>query len=310
MICGLTPTSSLGCPLAIGRELNFAPFWVRAATSRVRLYNKAPTLKTWLCLLCQHDSKLPTSGTRPWILLTRRWLNRKILDHGPASQPVHRWLHQLEWSRSDEKASTLSMSRYVRNGYIRGRQYLQYSPYDLLHCAGMTHMLRLRTGSFLTVQRLAQMRLVSPEYFNFCPFCELNEPETIEHMLGSCSRWLVFRSLHFGFDEELLFQLSQLDYTEVSVLLLGGELRGENTQIGHIFVDGDPITLRTIAFMEAIMSQRLQVINNLRQAWPPRVNARQGTTVLQHGTELTGPGGSTPQGVLVGRNPTYLERMG
>jgi hypothetical protein len=55
------------------------------------------------------------------------------------------------------------------------------------------------------------------------------------------------------------------------------------------------------------MSQRMQVINSLRQAWPPRVNARQGMTVLQYGTELTGPGGSQPQGVLVGRNPTYPE---
>ena len=36
-----------------------------------------------------------------------------------------------------------------------------------------------------------------------------------------------------------------------------------------------------------------------------RVNAREGTTVLHQGTELAGPGGSEPQGVLVGTNPTY-----
>ena len=154
---------------------------------------------------------------------------------------------------------------------------------------------------------MAQMRLISPEFHNFCPFCEANEPESIEHLLVSCSRWVVFRSLHFGFDPELLNQLIQFDRTEVSVLLLGGEIRGESTNIGHIFIDGDPITLRTIAFLEAIMSQRLQVINSLRQAWPPRVNARQVMTVLENGTELTGPGGSLPQGVLVGRNPTYPE---
>jgi hypothetical protein len=55
------------------------------------------------------------------------------------------------------------------------------------------------------------------------------------------------------------------------------------------------------------MPTRLQIIQSLRQAWPPRVNARMGTTVLQHGTELTRPDGSEPQGVLVGRNPTYPE---
>lgn len=307
MLCGLRPNSTLGCPLAIGREFNIPPFWVRAATSRVRLYTKASSLKTWLNILCQQDSKLPTSGTRPWIMLTRRWLRRRILDHGPPSHPLHRWIRQIEWSRSDEKASTLSMTRYVKNGYVRGRQYLAYSPYDLLHCSGLVALTRLRTGSFLTIERLAQMRLIPPNFLNYCPFCEANEPETLEHLLVSCSRWVVFRCLHFGFDEELLNLFSSIDHTEVSILLLGGEIRGENTNIGHIFIDGDPITLKTIAFLEAIMSQRMQVINSLRQAWPPRVNARQGTTVLEHGTELTGPGGSMPQGVLVGRNPTYPE---
>lgn len=307
MLCGMRPNTRLGCPLAIGRELNIPPFWVRASTSRVRLFTKASSLKTWLNVLCRQDSKLPTKGTRPWLLITRRWLKRKIIDHGPAAQPIHRWLRQLEWQRAEEKASTLSMALYARNGFIRGRQYLQYSPYDLLHPTGFQQLLRLRTGSFLTAERMAQMRLISPEYLNACPFCESNEPETLEHLLVSCSRWVVFRALHFGFEDNIIIQLSQLDRTGVSVLLLGGEIRGENISTGHIFIDGDPITLKTIAFLEAIMSQRRQVLNALRLAWPPRVNALEGTTVLENGTELTGPGGSQPQGVLVGRNPTYPE---
>ena len=147
-----------------------------------------------------------------------------------------------------------------------------------LPCAGMNHMLRLRTGSFLTIQRLAQMLLVSPEYFNFCPFCETNEPETIEHMSVSCSRWLVFRSLHFGFDEELLFIIRQLDFTEVSVLLLEGELRGENNHIGHIFIDGDHITLRTIAFITTCVKL------GLHESTPDRVRQSFNT-----GQSLPGP---------------------
>jgi hypothetical protein len=307
MLCSLRPNSTLGCPLAIGRELNIPPFWVRAATSRVRLFCKAPSSKTWLKTLCQHDSKLPITGTRPWILLTRRWIHRRISDHGPASQPVHRWIRDIEWARSDEKASTLSMSSYVRNGFVRGRQYLQFSPYDLVHQVGLLSLMRLRTGSFLTAQRMAQMRLISSEFLFLCPFCDEHVAETVDHFLVTCSRWVVFRSAHFGFNQEVLLLFDHFDQAEVSVLLLGGEIRGENTTTGPIFIDGAPITLRTIAFLDAIMSQRMQVINSLRQAWPPRVNARQGMTVLQYGTELTGPGGSQPQGVLVGRNPTYPE---
>jgi hypothetical protein len=63
----------------------------------------------------------------------------------------------------------------------------------------------------------------------------------------------------------------------------------------------------TKAYLEAIMPTRLQILQSLRQAWPPRVNARMGTTVLQNGIELTRPDGSEPQEVLVGRNPTYPE---
>jgi hypothetical protein len=161
MLCGLRPNSALGCPLAIGREPNIPPFWVR----------EAPSSKTWLKTLCQHDNKLPTTGTRPWILLTRRWLHRRISDHGPASQPVHRWIRDIEWARSDEKASTLSMTSYVRNGFVRGRQYyLQFSPYDLVHQVGLLSLMRLRTGSFLTAQIMAQMRLISSEFLFLCPF--------------------------------------------------------------------------------------------------------------------------------------------
>ncbi len=35
--------------------------------------------------------------------------------------------------------------------------------------------------------------------------------------------------------------------------------------------------------------------------------SKRGTAVLQNGTELTRPGGSESQGVLVGINPTYTE---
>ena len=97
-----------------------------------------------------------------------------------------------------------------------------------------------------------------------------------------------------------------MDQAKASVLLLGGEIRGDNDEdwIEHIYIDDFPVTLITMAFIEAIMPQRLRVINHLRIAWPPRVNAREGTTVLL-GTELADPGDSNPQGVLVGRNPTY-----
>ena len=67
-------------------------------------------------------------GASSW----RRWINFFGNYHGPASQPVHHWIRELEWARSDGKASTLAMISYVRNGFVRGRHYLLFSPYDLI----------------------------------------------------------------------------------------------------------------------------------------------------------------------------------
>ena len=302
-LSGLRPNSSLGCPLAIGRELNIPPFSVRAATARVRLFTKAPTLKTWLHVLCDRGCKLPSKGTRPWILLTERWLRRRIRLYGPSTAPVYRWVRAVEWTHLTEHSqTTISLSRYNSCGFVRGRHYLEHGNYNLRNLRGQMYLFRLRTGSFLTVPRLAQMGFVDPVFRLQCPFCLETTPETVDHLLISCSSWDDARA-HFLHD---LFDL-YLDRASASVLLLGGEIRGEHNNIGHIFIDGAPITLFTIAFLEVIMPQRLQTIASLRLAWPPRVNAPRGTTVLQYGTELTEPDGFAPQGVLVGRNPTYPE---
>ena len=144
------------------------------------------------------------------------------------------------------------------------------------------------------------MKLISPDYHGKCPFCGSLVPETFQHLLISCSAWADIRLEVFASNFGRVFEL---DEASASVMLLGGEIRGENGLIVEGFIQG--ITLVTIDFLQSISTQRLRVLQDLRLAWPPRVNAREGTTVLQQGTELAGPGGSEPQGVLVGTNPTY-----
>ena len=90
-------------------------------------------------------------------------------------------------------------------------------------------------------------------------------------------------------------------------MLLGGERVGDEGTIGPVFFRGEPITLSTIDFLQSVFALRQHVIRSLLNVLPPRANAQTGTVVLAQGTELAVPGGPTPQGVLVGRNPTYLE---
>ena len=304
-ISGLRPTSTLGCPIAIGRELNIPPFWVRAATARVRLFQKAPRLKTWLRILDERRCRLPQRGTRPWITLSDRWLRGRLNTYeGPPQLPLHEWVRREEWTRAIERSSTVSSIQYERNAFFNGRRYLEFGNYNLLSQSGLVSLFRMRTGSFLTAQRLAFMGFISPEFRSRCPFCLLPGGETIDHLLLGCPRWEPHRRTTFTAILDIVRGFN--DQASASVMLLGGETRGEHIE-DHILTDGDPITLSTIAFLEAITSQRLRTLQSLRLAWPPRVNAQRGTTDLQHGSELTRPDGSDPQGVLVGRNPTYPE---
>jgi hypothetical protein len=306
-ISGLRPTSSLGCPIAIGRELDIPPLWVRAASSRVRLYLKASSLKTWLRVLVEQRCKLPQRGTRPWVTLTDRWLRGRLnIYEGPPQRPIHKWVMREEWTRTIERTSTVSSIQYERNNFVNGRGYLEDGNYNLLSTPGLLYLFRMRTGSFLTAQKLSFMGFISPNFRLNCPFCRDQVAESIGHLLLECSAWDHQRNAIFG---EVFFSYTRdLDRDSASVLLLGGGIRGEQDEIlDRIFTDSEPITLVTIAFLEAIMPQRLRALMSLRSAWPPRVNAQRGTTDLQNGSELTRPDASRPQGVLVGTNPTYPE---
>ena len=305
VLSGLQPNSTNGCPMTIGREFNIPPLWVRAASARIRLYKKAPILKTWLHLLVAQRCRLPRQGTRPWTVTTVRWLSQTVNRHGPAQFPLHRWIRQILWNHAIAQSSTLSMNRYETHNLVESRRYLEYGEYDLQHQRGLYYLFRMRTGSFTTAERLAQMRLIDPMFLSTCPFCGDNQPETVAHILCSCPRWAQQRREVFHNNN---FTNGRMDEAMASVLLLGGEIRGDQDdgiQVGPIFIDGHPITLMSMAFLDAIMTERTGILYGLPTVSPPRVNALQGTTVLQYGTELAGPGGSEPQGVLVGTNPTY-----
>ncbi len=81
--------------------------------------------------------------------------------------------------------------------------------------------------------------------------------------------------------------LERTDEAMASVLLLGGEIRGENydeIRVGPVFIDDQPITLMTVAFLNTIMTEGLGILYGLPSVSLPRVDAQQGTTVLQNGT--------------------------
>ena len=154
---------------------------------------------------------------------------------------------------------------------------------------GLESVFKMCTGAFVTGKRLAFMGLIGKNYKTRCPFCSMQVPETVEHVLLECLRWDIARRVIYY---DILGQISGMSTAMASVMLLGGELRAENgANEGPIFVDGAPITLRTTVFLYTIGPVRSEVLRTLRSDLPPRVKARRDTTVLEQGTELTRSGG-------------------
>jgi hypothetical protein len=304
VLAGMRPSSKMGCPLAMGRELDIPPFYVRVVTSRLRLYRKAPTLCTWLKILCENPCKLPSRGKRPWTNNTGSRMIKMEQIQRDQEIPFLDWLKDRVWKEYITRGSVnLSMVTYNDRGYASSRNYLIYTVYNLHQTNGQLLLFRMRTGGFTSVLRLAQMRYVSLVYLTMCPFCRMQEPEDVEHLLVRCEFFAAQRARYF-------FQLSglNLDQSMIASVLLGGELVGDEGIVGPVYFRGEPITLVTIDFLQSINEQRQRVIRSLLLSdLPPRTNAHQGTVVLVQGTELAVPGGSPPQGVLVGRNPTYLD---
>ena len=303
VLVGLRASSTLGCPLAMGRELDIAPFYVRVVTSRLRLFIKASTLRTWLRILCESPCRLPSRGKRPWTYLSRSLLQKKESVPRDMEIPFGVWLKEYEWKKLIETGQvSRSLVIYNERGYENGRGYLRFTAYNLSQSAGQLLLFKMRTGSFLSALRLAQMGYIPPRYFGECPFCHLPEPEDIEHLLLRCEFFAAQRVSFF-------YPLSSLnlDQTMFASALLGGELVGDEGVAGPVYFRQEPLTLVTIDYLQSIYEPRQHALRALLNGWPPRANAQLGTVVLSQGTELAVPGGSPPQGVLVGRNPTYLE---
>ena len=290
-LVGQRASSRMGCPFAMGLDFNIPPFFIRASTSRVRLHQKAPLLRTWLHVLCREKCRLPVRGSRPWILLTDRWIHLKLRKYGSNGDlPLHQWLREQEWLNFVELSSTSdAVHKYIGNGFIQSRNYLVYGNFDLQSIKGFESIFKMRTGAFASGKRLALIGYIDQCYRTSCPFCELQVPETLEHLLLECSRWSETRSVIF---RDILGIINGMSLATASVMLLGGEIRGENGTIeGPILVDGEPLTLITVVFLNTIMPIRSRLLAPLRLDLPPRVNAPRGTTVLENGTELTEPGG-------------------
>ncbi len=309
-------SSNIGCISSMERELDIVPFHIRCATARLRLFEKAGYLCTYWRVLADEEARcppLPTRGRRPGTILTKRWLQARLRETTDRGEPRHGWIGSYLWAEKLRKCGTLASSYYIQNRFVANRVYLDVNRFDLVNEEGYLCLFRMRTGAFLTTQRLAQMRLLDPALRNHCPFCDQDVPETTQHLLMTCEEWRIDRENIVFSQNDDIYLYSE---SEGTTMLLGGELNhlnGEGERVGDGFLtnhDGDTIALATAQFLQLVQPRRQRRLRALMLSWPPRTNAPMGMVALDGpgmdvGAEHEPGDVQSPLGVLVGRNPTY-----
>ena len=60
--------------------------------------------------------------------------------------------------------------------------------------AGLALILRCRIGAFVTIPTLVGWKRVPQRFLEKCPFCNGDEPETLEHLVFRCGKWRGLRN--------------------------------------------------------------------------------------------------------------------
>jgi len=210
------------CVRAIKKWANSATFMADLIKSSIRgkVKNK-PYSQTW------------TYKMHRWFLSNGQELDAELLrlgkeesHHLPPDQlgrVVATWLFLRKLQRLANRAtSPISLRLYVRHGYIFTRGYIKLAPGWPQWTPGTTLLAQGRANAYLCSRFMAGAGLIPLTFLNKCPFCNLDIPETISHVLVSCQRWDEPRNHFLGAMIAVIKSATHCDDFELTVMLLGG----------------------------------------------------------------------------------------
>jgi exonuclease III len=218
-------------------ELGIPTIEERMADLRVRLYRKAPTLRTWIAVLVDPENRL-TSRKRVWSSQTLHGLNTMkdpqdrcdkhwMWDCLKQEGKVKAYPHDMESDDPDypkkerqevklriiqrslkvdvnERHDVQATKHYLRAGYAMNRQWIKSAAIFPELTEGSIWLARLRTKSWWTTKRRYETLKRKGGDLSYlkpreCPCCEreLNEPEDT-HILMKCPRWKEQRETYLG----------------------------------------------------------------------------------------------------------------
>jgi hypothetical protein len=198
--------------VGLWKETGVVPVCASAGARRARAYAKAQGLKTWLQELVQQPFR---SRQWTWCLGVPRWIQRFALPHATTASTAKYlgggW-QALAPKVLVEVVQACIMEREcgIRRdiSWPTGERTLWYEgagfnrnpltwtrvggrPQDQ---AGLALILRCRIGAFVNVHTLVSWNRMPQRYMDKCPFCGMEEGETLERLVFRCVRWRALRA--------------------------------------------------------------------------------------------------------------------
>lgn len=244
--------SSIVSSVALWRELDLPPVCASAAARRARAIQKSYRLSTYVATVVRTPFR---SKHKTWLTggvwWTRRFLPgmaRKYpelldgvdpavfrsLDYGNTleANTLKRLVLRLVWRREEDAMVSAAGLRYVAAGFDKARLTSAMAGGCPWLCRGVAALVRFRLESVWTCDRLADVGLLPGRYRSHCPCCKKDVPESVSHLLLSCSRWKAGRDRLLGdliAGARLRWRLtsSRESQRRLVTLLLGGRWQGK-----------------------------------------------------------------------------------
>lgn len=215
-------------------ELGIEMIHACSISRRARLFQKALTgkMRTWLPLLACNPSRVRkatwTSACNKYLKQHyREVLNEKLSPQSSSKKVLSKSRQKLVSTK--KVTSTKSWSLYMEKDYENNKSWVKLVADKWPeHASGLTALMKLRTSSFYTCQRLAQARLIPSQYKSQCPSCGTMVPDTAEHFVLECRHYAGMRDLHIGelMQAAALALGNDMNPQRQLSLLLGGSFNG------------------------------------------------------------------------------------
>jgi exonuclease III len=185
----LSPRNTLTSAATLGMEVGIPSIYSMVCAKRARAYQKFVELRTTIELLI----RCPPTHLRhqTWVSGTKMWILRLCpLAFTMGPEAASKKVKETLWERFNQKGGK-SLETYRNLAMEQTRSYLRLGERYPQLARGFHWLGRLRTRSFWTAERFAQIKWISEEYRSKCPFCQVvnGRGEDIAHLLMECAAW-------------------------------------------------------------------------------------------------------------------------